>query len=91
MYAIQLHTVYMAWYDLLLGGPPCICCLQFHVTTYMDNTLPGMNPSTQRSGRPIKSISQVCHVGQAGAVTVLWSKLPYSTDGLMDAFDTPGC
>lgn len=33
--------------------------LQFHVTTYMDNTMPGMNPATQRSGRPIKSISQV--------------------------------
>jgi DNA-directed RNA polymerase II subunit RPB1 len=33
--------------------------LQFHVTTYMDNTLPGMNPATQKSGRPIKSISQV--------------------------------
>eukprot|EP00879_Flechtneria_rotunda_P007746 GHRR01008119.1.p1 GENE.GHRR01008119.1~~GHRR01008119.1.p1 ORF type:complete len:397 (+),score=88.62 GHRR01008119.1:514-1704(+) len=32
--------------------------LQFHVTTYMDNTIPGMNPATQRSGRPIKSISQ---------------------------------
>ncbi|KAF8072459.1 NRPB1 [Scenedesmus sp. PABB004] len=35
-----------------------VALLQFHVTTYMDNTLPGMNPATQRSGRPIKSISQ---------------------------------
>lgn len=32
---------------------------QFHVVTYMDNTIPGVNPATQRSGRPIKSISQV--------------------------------
>lgn len=35
------------------------CVLQFHVVTYMDNTIPGVNPATQRSGRPIKSISQV--------------------------------
>ncbi|WIA28234.1 hypothetical protein OEZ86_010790 [Tetradesmus obliquus] len=35
-----------------------VALLQFHVTTYMDNTLPGMNPATQKSGRPIKSISQ---------------------------------
>jgi DNA-directed RNA polymerase II subunit RPB1 len=36
-----------------------VALVQFHVTTYMDNTLPGMNPATQKSGRPIKSISQV--------------------------------
>eukprot|EP00882_Tetradesmus_deserticola_P031896 GHRQ01036077.1.p3 GENE.GHRQ01036077.1~~GHRQ01036077.1.p3 ORF type:complete len:136 (+),score=65.65 GHRQ01036077.1:683-1090(+) len=35
-----------------------VALVQFHVTTYMDNTLPGMNPATQKSGRPIKSISQ---------------------------------
>lgn len=33
--------------------------MQFHVTTYMDNSIPGVNSATQRSGRPIKSISQV--------------------------------
>jgi hypothetical protein len=38
---------------------PACCCVQFHVVTYMDNTIPGVNPATQRSGRPIKSISQV--------------------------------
>eukprot|EP00210_Caulerpa_lentillifera_P004539 g4331.t1 len=32
--------------------------LQFHITTYFDNTLPGVPRSNQRSGRPIKSISQ---------------------------------
>lgn len=32
--------------------------LQFHITTYFDNTLPGIPRSNQRSGRPIKSISQ---------------------------------
>ncbi|CAD7704200.1 unnamed protein product [Ostreobium quekettii] len=32
--------------------------LQFHITTYFDNTIPGMPRSNQRSGRPIKSISQ---------------------------------
>ena len=32
--------------------------LQFHITTYIDNTLPGIPRSNQRSGRPIKSISQ---------------------------------
>jgi DNA-directed RNA polymerase II subunit RPB1 len=36
-----------------------VALLQYHITTYMDNTLPGVNPATQRSGRPIKSISQV--------------------------------
>jgi hypothetical protein len=38
---------------------PIIATVQFHVVTYMDNTIPGVNPATQRSGRPIKSISQV--------------------------------
>ena len=32
--------------------------LQFHVTTYLDNTKPGHPVAQQRSGRPIKSISQ---------------------------------
>ena len=32
--------------------------LQFHVTTYFDNTRPGMPVANQRGGRPIKSISQ---------------------------------
>jgi len=32
--------------------------LQFHVTTYIDNTKPGHPVATQRSGRAIKSISQ---------------------------------
>jgi len=32
--------------------------LQFHITTMMNNTIPGMPVSSQRSGRPIKSISQ---------------------------------
>lgn len=32
--------------------------LQYHVSTYFDNTLPGVAPSQQKSGRPIKSISQ---------------------------------
>jgi DNA-directed RNA polymerase beta' subunit len=45
--------------------------LQFHVTTYMDNTLPGMNPATQKSGRPIKSISQVG--GGALLFVIVWN------------------
>ena len=32
--------------------------LQFHITTYMDNTIAGHPRALQRSGRPIKSISQ---------------------------------
>eukprot|EP00195_Chlamydomonas_chlamydogama_P000980 CAMPEP_0202924892 /NCGR_PEP_ID=MMETSP1392-20130828/79214_1 /ASSEMBLY_ACC=CAM_ASM_000868 /TAXON_ID=225041 /ORGANISM="Chlamydomonas chlamydogama, Strain SAG 11-48b" /LENGTH=436 /DNA_ID=CAMNT_0049618649 /DNA_START=166 /DNA_END=1474 /DNA_ORIENTATION=+ len=32
--------------------------VQYHITTYFDNTLPGQPPSMQKSGRPIKSISQ---------------------------------
>lgn len=32
--------------------------LQFHITTYFDNTVPGQPVATQRGGRPIKSISQ---------------------------------
>lgn len=32
--------------------------LQFHITTYIDNTVPGQPVAQQRSGRPIKSISQ---------------------------------
>lgn len=32
--------------------------VQYDVATYMDNTKPGIPVSQQRSGRPIKSISQ---------------------------------
>jgi len=32
--------------------------LQYHINTYIDNELPGQPQSTQRTGRPIKSISQ---------------------------------
>lgn len=32
--------------------------LQVHVTGYLDNTVPGLPQAKQRSGRPIKSISQ---------------------------------
>lgn len=32
--------------------------LQFHVNTYIDNEIPGQPQATQRTGRPIKSISQ---------------------------------
>jgi DNA-directed RNA polymerase II subunit RPB1 len=35
-----------------------VALLQFHVTTYLDNTKPGHPVAQQRSGRPIKSISQ---------------------------------
>ncbi|KAK4764009.1 hypothetical protein SAY87_013447 [Trapa incisa] len=31
--------------------------LQFHIATYIDNELPGQPRATQRSGRPIKSLS----------------------------------
>lgn len=31
--------------------------LQFHLTTYFDNGIPGQPPALQRSGRPIKAIS----------------------------------
>ena len=37
--------------------------VQYHIITYMDNTLPGIPPSMQKSGRPIKSISQRLKVG----------------------------
>jgi hypothetical protein len=45
------------------GAPPHIIndftdLLQYNVTTYFDNTSPGIPAATQRSGRPIKSISQ---------------------------------
>jgi DNA-directed RNA polymerase II subunit RPB1 len=39
--------------------------LQFHITTYIDNTVPGQPVAQQRSGRPIKSISQRLKVGGA--------------------------
>ena len=38
--------------------------LQFHITTYIDNTVPGQPVAQQRSGRPIKSISQRLKVGR---------------------------
>ena len=39
--------------------------LQFHITTYIDNTVPGQPVAAQRSGRPIKSISQRLKVCEA--------------------------
>jgi DNA-directed RNA polymerase II subunit RPB1 len=32
--------------------------LQYHINTYIDNEIPGVPQATQRTGRPIKSISQ---------------------------------
>ena len=32
--------------------------LQYHITTYLDNELPGIQQSTQRTGRPTKSLCQ---------------------------------
>jgi DNA-directed RNA polymerase II subunit RPB1 len=32
--------------------------LQYHVATLVDNQIPGVAPSAQRSGRPVKSVSQ---------------------------------
>uniref|UniRef100_A0A6C0F607 DNA-directed RNA polymerase II subunit RPB1 n=1 Tax=viral metagenome TaxID=1070528 RepID=A0A6C0F607_9ZZZZ len=32
--------------------------LQYHITTYIDNNVTGIAPATQRTGRPIKSITQ---------------------------------
>jgi len=32
--------------------------LQYHVSTYLDNELPGIQQATQRTGRPIKSLCQ---------------------------------
>uniref|UniRef100_A0A7S0YI02 DNA-directed RNA polymerase subunit n=1 Tax=Polytomella parva TaxID=51329 RepID=A0A7S0YI02_9CHLO len=45
------------------GAPPhlineALQLLQWHVTTYIDNTIPGVDKSTQKSGRAIKSISE---------------------------------
>jgi DNA-directed RNA polymerase II subunit RPB1 len=33
-------------------------CLQYHIATLVDNQIPGVAPSAQRSGRPLKSIQQ---------------------------------
>ena len=38
--------------------------VQYHIITYMDNTLPGIPPSMQKSGKAIKSISQRLKVGK---------------------------
>ena len=32
--------------------------LQYHVATYIDNEIPGVNQAVQKSGRPIKSLKQ---------------------------------
>lgn len=31
--------------------------LQYHVATFVDNNIPGINPAQQRTGRPLKSLS----------------------------------
>ena len=35
-----------------------VSLLQYHLATLVTNTLPGVQPATTRSGRPLKSISQ---------------------------------
>lgn len=37
---------------------PLIDLLQYHVTTYIDNGIPGINQATQRTGRPLKALCQ---------------------------------
>ena len=37
---------------------PLIDLLQYHITTYIDNGIPGINQATQRTGRPLKAICQ---------------------------------
>ncbi|MEM1526236.1 MAG: DNA-directed RNA polymerase subunit A' [Ignisphaera sp.] len=45
------------------GAPPIIIddlwdLLQYHVTTYLDNEVPGLPPAKHRSGRPLKTLAQ---------------------------------
>lgn len=37
---------------------PLMDLLQYHVTTYIDNGIPGINQATQRTGRPLKALCQ---------------------------------
>ena len=48
---------------LLVGVPEAIIedvwdLLQYHVSTYMDNTQPGLPPARHRNGEPLKSIAE---------------------------------
>ena len=45
--------------------------LQFHLATYMDNTIAGQPQALQKSGRPIKSIVQRLK-GKVGRGPLLW-------------------
>ena len=49
--------------------------LQFHITTYIDNTVPGQPIAAQRSGRPIKSISQRLKVWVVPMLSMLICRL----------------
>ncbi len=56
--------------------------LQFHITTYIDNTVPGQPVAQQRSGRPIKSISQRLKVGRH----LLWHQRKHRMHMRADVF-----
>ena len=48
---------------LLVGVPEAIIedvwdLLQYHISTYLDNTIPGLPPARHRNGEPLKSISE---------------------------------
>ncbi len=48
---------------LLVGVPEAIIedvwdLLQYHISTYMDNTIPGLPPARHRNGEPLKSIAE---------------------------------
>ena len=48
---------------LLVGVPEAIIedvwdLLQYHISTYMDNTIPGLPPARHRNGDPLKSIAE---------------------------------
>ena len=32
--------------------------LQYHISTFVDNQLPGIAPAKQRTGRPLRSVSE---------------------------------
>jgi hypothetical protein len=52
---VGVHSAlpWSCWHITLL-----MCCAQMHICGYIDNSLPGLPTAKQRSGRPIKSISQ---------------------------------
>ena len=58
MFMLPADSISLFWRSMNLMAQSQKTLYQFHCVTIMDNTLPGIPRAMQKSGRPLKSISE---------------------------------